>query len=403
MHGSTMIPENDYDSNRAKGKFVRTQFTWLAYALLGYFGCLQTSVGPLMAFLRTELHLSYTIEGLHFSAWAFGAILAGINGDYAIRLLGRRSVLWGGGGGMAVGAMALIMARQPLWTLLSIVLMGYAGNLLLISMQAALSDTHGKQRSIALLEGNVMASIGAFLAPFGIGLLQEAGAGWRSALVLVVCTFLLLFVFTRRIPIPAVNAAESTKASIAKRLPIAFWAYWIVVIVGMAIEWCITYWSADFLVKEGGLSKANAAGSLSLFFVAAVVGRFLGSRLARRIRPSRLVVFSIAVAAAGFLLFWLAPILSLRLSGLLLAGLGIANLYPLAISLTLATVPQQADSASARISLGSGLSVIVVPFVLGAFADRVGLRSAFSIVAMLLLIMIIMVNFANRLNKQVVA
>jgi fucose permease len=66
-------------------------------------------------------------------------------------------------------------------------------------------------------------------------------------------------------------------------------------------------------------------------------------------------------------------------------------------------VPQQADCASARISLGSGLSVIVVPFVLGAFADRVGLRSAFSIVAMLLLIMIIMVNFANRLNKRVVA
>jgi fucose permease len=171
----------------------------------------------------------------------------------------------------------------------------------------------------------------------------------------------------------------------------------------MAIEWCITYWSADFLLKEGGLSKANSAGSLSLFFVAAVLGRFLGSRLARRIGPSRLVVFSIAVAAAGFLLFWLVPVLSLRLSGLLLAGLGIANLYPLAISLTLATVPQQADSASARISLGSGLSVIVVPFVLGAFADRVGLRSAFSIVAMLLLIMIIMVNFANRLNKRVVS
>jgi fucose permease len=402
MHGSIMISENGYDSNRAKGEFVRTQFTWLAYALLGYYGCLQTSVGPLMAFLRTELQLNYTIEGLHFSAWAFGAILAGINGDYAIRILGRRSVLWGGGAGMAAGAIALIMARQPLWTLLSIVLMGYAGNLLLISMQAALSDTHGEQRSIALLEGNVMASMGAFLAPFGIGLLQEAGPGWRSALVLMVCAFLLLFVFTRRIPIPGANPAESKKEHIAARLPIAFWAYWIVVIVGMAIEWCITYWSADFLVKEGGLSKANSAASLSVFFVAAVVGRFLGSRLARSIQPSRLVVFSIAAAAAGFLLFWLVPALSLRLSGLLLAGLGIANLYPLAVSLTLATVPQQADSGSARISLGSGLSVVIVPFVLGAFADRVGLRSAFSIVAMLLLVMIIMVNFANRLNNRVI-
>jgi fucose permease len=398
-----MTPENDCDSSRVEGKFVRTQFTWLAYALLGYFGCLQTSVGPLMAFLRTELHLSYTIEGLHFSAWAFGAILAGINGDYAIRLLGRRSVLWGGGAGMAVGAIALIMAHQPLWSLLSIVLMGYAGNLLLISMQAALSDTHGEQRSIALLEGNVIASVGAFLAPFGIGLLQEAGAGWRSALVLVVCAFLLLCVFTRGIPIPGAAAAESKKAPVAAGLPMAFWAYWVVVLVGMAIEWCVTYWSADFLVKEGGLSKASSASSLSLFFVAAVVGRFFASRLARSIRPSRLVVYSIAVAAAGFILFWLVPVLSLRLSGLLLAGLGISNLYPLAVSLTLATVPEQADSASARTSLGSGLSVIVVPFVLGAFADRVGLRSAFSIVAMLLLIMIIMVNFANRLNKRAVA
>src|ERR1700751_2572061 len=105
---------------------------------------------------------------------------------------GAWSVPWGGGAGMSAGAIALIIARQPLWTLLSIVLMGYAGNLLLISMQAALSDTHGKQRSIALLEGNVMASIGAFLAPFCVGLLQEAGAGWGSALVLGVCTFLLL-------------------------------------------------------------------------------------------------------------------------------------------------------------------------------------------------------------------
>jgi fucose permease len=356
-----------------------------------------------MAFLRTELRLNYTIEGLHFSAWAFGAILAGINGDYVIRLLGRRSVLWGGGAGMAAGAIALITARQPPWTLLSIVLMGYAGNLLLISLQAALSDTHGEKRSIALLEGNVMASMGAVLAPFGIGLLQETGPGWRCALLLMVCAFLLLFVFTRRIPIPGVAAAESKKEPYAARLPMAFWAYWVVVIVGMAIEWCMAYWSADFLVKEGGLSKASSAGSLTVFFVAAVVGRFLGSRLARTMRPSRLVLFSIAVAAAGFLLFWLVPILFVRLSGLLLAGLGIANLYPLVVSLTLATVPQQADSGSARISLGSGLSVVIVPFVLGAFADRVGLRSAFSIVAMLLLVMIIMVNFANRLNKPAVA
>lgn len=384
-------------------KFVRTQFTWLAYVLLGYYAYLQAAVGPLMAFLRTELHLNYTLEGLHFSAFAFGAILAGVSGDSVIRLLGRRRVFWGGGVGMAAGAIALIVGRQAVWTLLSIVLMGYAGNLLLISIQAALSDTHGEQRSIALLEANIVASVGAGLAPFGISLLQEVGPGWRSALVLMVCVFLLLFVLTRRIPIPGVEAAGSKKERIAVRLPAAFWAYWIVVVVGVAIEWCMVYWSADFLVKEGGLSKASAAGSLTAFFIAAIIGRFMGSRLARAIRASRLVALSIVVAAAGFLLFWLAPLLAVRLLGLLLAGLGIANLYPLGVSLTLGTAPQQANSGSARVSLGSGLAVVVVPFVLGAFADRVGLWSAYSIVAVLLLVMIIMLTFANRLNARAVA
>jgi fucose permease len=85
---------------------------------------------------------------------------------------------------------------------------------------------------------------------------------------------------------------------------------------------------------------------------------------------------------------------------LLLAGLGIANFYPLGVSLTLGTVPQQADSGSARVSLGSGLSAVIVPFMLGAFADRAGLWRAYSIVAVLLLVMISMATFANHVTKH---
>jgi fucose permease len=381
--------------------FVRTQFTWLAYVLLGYYAYLQASVGPLMAFLRTELHLSYTIEGLHFSAFAFGAILVGVSGDYVTRLLGRRAVFWGGGVVMAVGAVALILGHQPAWTLASIVLMGYAGNLLLMTIQAALSDVHSQQRSVALLEANVIASIGAGLAPLSISLLQGAGPGWRSALILMVGIFLLMFLLGRRVSIPAGKSFEPQRGRVAAALPAAFWGYWMVVVLGVAIEWCMIYWGADFLVQEGGLSKASAAGSLTIFFVAAIIGRFVGSRLARLTQASRLVLLSIVVAVVGFLLFWLVPVLPIRLLGLLVVGLGIANLYPLAVSLTLGTVPQHADSASARVALGSGLAAVIVPFVLGAFADRVGLWNAYSIVAVLLLCIIAVIVMANRVNRHI--
>jgi hypothetical protein len=38
--------------------FVRDRFTWLAYLMLAYFSYLQAAPGPLMPFLRDELHLS---------------------------------------------------------------------------------------------------------------------------------------------------------------------------------------------------------------------------------------------------------------------------------------------------------------------------------------------------------
>ena len=61
--------------------FVRNDFTWLAYVMLAYFAYLQASFGPLMPFLRAELHLSYTIGSLHVSAFALGMVLAGLLGD----------------------------------------------------------------------------------------------------------------------------------------------------------------------------------------------------------------------------------------------------------------------------------------------------------------------------------
>lgn len=231
--------------------FVRTPVTWVAYPVLGYYAYMQAVVGPLMALLRTELHLTYTLQGLHFSAFAVGAIVAGVSGDSIIRRLGRRTVFWGGGTGLAVGAMSLISGRQVIWTLLSVVLMGYAGNLLLISNQAALSDTHGEQRSIALLEANVVASMGASLAPLSLSIFQAVGQGWRTALVLMVGGFVLLFVLLRRISIPGAAAAESHNERSTLRVPAAFWAYWTVVIVGVAIEWGMVYWSTDFLVQVG--------------------------------------------------------------------------------------------------------------------------------------------------------
>src|SRR5215210_8971092 len=112
-------------------RFVRHPLTWATYALVGYFAYLETVLGPLMPFLRAEHGFNYTVASLHFSAFALGGVLVGFVGERVAGRWGRRVSLWGGGAGMAAGALLLIASPVTPGTVLGAFLMGTCGGLLL--------------------------------------------------------------------------------------------------------------------------------------------------------------------------------------------------------------------------------------------------------------------------------
>ena len=390
----------------AQPPFVRTSFTWLAYLMLGYFAYLQAVLGPLMPSLRAELHLSYAIGSLHVSAFALGTILAGLFGDRVAQRVGRRIAFWLGGIGMAVGAIFLALGMTVILTIASAFVMGIFGSLLLVMIQATLADFYQELRTTALTEANVIGSIGSGLAPALVGLFQRVVLGWRGALYSIVAIFLLLAVFGWHIALPQRHEELSTTISKSEHkrrapLPLTFWTYWIALVCCVAAEWCIVVWSADFLHSTVGLSSNNATLTLTIFFIAEVISRFIGSRLTRTIRGSTLLLIALGITCIGFPLYWLSPsgpFIVLNLLGLFIAGFGVANLFPLALSVASSTAPRQADAASARISLGAGIAIFLAPFALGWAADNFGIQRAFSIVLVLLLMAVGTTLFANRLS-----
>ncbi len=382
--------------------FVRTRITWLAYVMLGYFTYLQEAVlGPLMPFLRAQLHLSYVIGSLHVSAFALGMILAGSFGDGVARRIGRRAAFWLGGIGMAVGAICLTVSMTVVLTIASTFVIGVFGSLLLVMIQATLSAKYQEQRAIALTEANVV-------APAVIGLFQSVELGWRGALYSIVGAFLLLAFLCRHIPFPQGQhelRATPTENEGGRRatLPLAFWTYWIALVCCVAIEWCIAVWSADFLHSSVGLSSRNATFTLTIFFIAEVISRFIGSRLTRIVRGSTLLLLALGITCVGFPLYWLSPsgpFIALNILGLFIAGLGVANLFPFALSVATSTAPRQVDAASARVSLGGGIAIFLAPFALGWAADNFGIQRAFTIVLLLLLMAVGATLFANRLAQR---
>jgi MFS family permease len=120
--------------------------------------------------------------------------------------------------------------------------------------------------------------------------------------------------------------------------------------------------------------------ALSSNYLGVLIGRLVGARLTRR--PGRSVALlnaSFVITGSGFLLFWLTDQPPLAVLGLFVCGVGIANLYPLSLALTLDAAPGREDRANARTQMVLGLVAAGSPFLLGRLADQYGLATAFSL------------------------
>ncbi|WSN45357.1 MFS transporter [Streptomyces sp. NBC_01334] len=160
----------------------------------------------------------------------------------------------------------------------------------------------------------------------------------------------------------------------------------LVVVFGL-IALCTAYgegaladWGALHLRQDLGSSAGAAAAGYSCFALAMTVGRLTGTTLLERLGRTRTVVIGGGVAAAGMLLGALAPALWAALLGYSVAGLGLANLFPVAVERAGALAgPSGVATAS---TLGYG-GMLLGPPAIGFMTDWFSLPTALTSVAVL--------------------
>ncbi|HVN53545.1 MAG TPA: MFS transporter [Anaerolineaceae bacterium] len=364
--------------------FTRNRVTWLAYTALAFYGYFINIFGPITPFLKDELKLSYTVSSFHFSAFALGMIGAGMFGHLLVERAGRWTTLWIGVFGMSLSALLLSAGREPLLTIGVSFFMGLIGSVIIAVVSSTLSDQHREMRAVAISEANVVSSVISAMAPLLVGWFAPTGPGWRAALLVGAVASLVMRLAFRRVNIPP-SASPARQGQSRRPLRGLYWVYWTGIVLAVSIEFCMIYWSADYLEKSLGMPKATAAQAVSLFLLGMIAGRFASSRLVQRF-PSHLVVTgSLLIAAAGFLVYWTASSPLLGAIGLLICGLGVASLYPLLLSLAIGSAGEDTVQASARSSLASGLAIFALPLVLGRLADAVGIHQAYMIIIFLVL------------------
>ncbi|MGQ4481585.1 MFS transporter [Streptomyces sp. SAS_276] len=145
-------------------------------------------------------------------------------------------------------------------------------------------------------------------------------------------------------------------------------------------EGALADWSALHLEQDLDATAGAAAIGYSCFALAMTVGRLSGTRLLERLGRTRTLVSGGTTAAAGMLLGALAPSLWLAVLGFVITGLGLANLFPVAVER--AGTLAGPDGVAIASTLGYG-GMLLGPPAIGFMADWYSLPAALTSVAVL--------------------
>lgn len=157
----------------------------------------------------------------------------------------------------------------------------------------------------------------------------------------------------------------------------------LIALAALLAEGSVGDWSAVYLTEYQDADTPMAAIALTVFALTMAIMRFLGDRLVACFGPFVMLQASGLLAALGLAIALLTETAMIAIAGYGVAGLGIAVLFPVALSVApkLSKMSKGA-SVAAVATLGYG-GFLVGPPVIGLLADWISLPLALGLVVIL--------------------
>ncbi|MFB6704872.1 MFS transporter [Streptomyces sp. NPDC056333] len=366
---------------------------------------------PSSARLRTALTVFFALDGFLFAGWVvripaikhqtgasastLGLALLGVSAGAVITMMlaGRLCRRFGNHPLTVVcGALLSLAIALPAQThsalALGLVLLvfGAAYGAMNVAMNSAAVDLVAGLRRPVMPSFHAAFSLGGML---GAGLGGLVAGGLSPATHLFILTGVGLLVTAAAGPTllrhPAPRAATAADLAEPPRR-MAGRARNLVLLFGV-IALCTAYgegaladWSALHLTQDLHARPGVAAAGYSLFALAMTAGRLTGTALLERLGQTRTLVVGGATGAAGMLLGSLAPTTWLALLGFAVAGLGLANIFPVAVGRAGELAGPSGVAVASTIGYGG---MLLGPPAIGFLADWFSLPLALTTVAVL--------------------
>jgi fucose permease len=357
---------------------LRTLPIFLAFLAMGF----GDAVGPFVSLAKNEFQLSNAVASLipfvGFIMFGLLSIPVGLWQDKR----GKKFVLLVG---LAVALVGLLNATFGLSSfgsfLGTILLMGAGAAMLQVAGNPIMRDVseEGKfSRNLSLAQ--FVKAIGSLSGPLiPVVAARWYGASWRVIFPIYAAAILVTIVAISGLRVEEKRSKDrpATLASCLKLLGNGYvFAMVAAIFLYVGAEVSVSSGIPLFL-KESYQIDVNKIGLLGtgLFFLALTIGRFSGGIILNWISARKFFIVTSLVsilALAGLFV----PDRTVAVASFFLAGLGFANVFPLAFSITVETLPQYTNELS-----GLMVTAIVggafLPPLMGLVADRSSVQIGF--------------------------
>ncbi|WP_344571055.1 MFS transporter [Streptomyces caniferus] len=369
--------------------------------------------GPRLTRLRIALTAFFAMDGFLFAGWvvripaikaqtsagagALGLALLGVSaGAVAFMMItgrlcrrfGSHAVTTASGAALALSIVLPPLAHSATALGLVLLVFGAAYGSLNVAMNSAAVDLIGALRRPVMPGFHAAFSLGGMLGA-GLGGLLAGSLSPTVHLLLLAAIGLLVTAVAglvlRAHPAPAVPERLSTteeksgprQGRAGRRLVLVFGLIALCTAYG---EGAMADWGALHLSQDLAAGPGTAAAGYAVFALAMTIGRLSGTALVQRFGAARALIAGGTTATAGMLLGALAPSAGAACAGFAVAGLGLANIFPIAIAR--AGESGGPDGVAVASTVGYG-GMLLGPPAIGFLAEAVGLPTALTTPALL--------------------
>ena len=304
---------------------------------------------------------------------------------------------------LLVAASFLLFTLAASYALLVVaaLLLGFGGGGLNGGANALTSDLNPESRSAALNFLGIFFGFGALTIPFLIGALLDF-LGLNRILIIAIVLSLVPFAFFLLLRFPRAKQAQGFPLRQAARVvghPL-LWLCGLLLFFQSGNEFTVGGWTSTYLNEYFRLTPRLASLVLAGYWGAVMIGRFISTRLVRRMKNGTLILGSalISLAAAGLMAF--APTRAFASLGAVLIGLGFAAIYPTTLAVVGEAFPAFSGTAFSFVFVLGLAGGMTAPWLTGRIAGASGIRSGF-IIPVVCCAMIVLLQLVINKRGQV--